>query len=83
MSETFQKPNKKNINLIGFKIGAIFNQINKIINKTELEYFIDYSNQFDALYPLLNPTAYMKMPHGTVNKAKKRAKTLLEVLKAT
>ena len=81
MSETYQKPNKKNINLIGFKIGAIYNQINKLITKNELKCFIDYSNQFDALFPLLNPTAYMKMPHGTVNKAKKRAEILLKALK--
>jgi len=69
----------RNVELIGLKIGKIFKLINDFITKDELRRFINYTNQFDALFPILNPTAYMKMPYGMVNKAKKRAEILLKV----
>lgn len=80
MNEKNQNIKSLELKLIGLKIGAIYEHINMFINKDELENFIDYSKQFDAIFPLINPTAYMKMPNGMVDKARKRAKLLLNLL---
>ena len=64
---------------IASKINFAFEFIKANFDKEELKEFLDYVEQVDTVLPLVNPEAWDNH-YQDIEKAKKRVKTLLDII---
>ena len=66
---------------LAFRLNFIFEFVQNLFSEEELKEFLDYIEQVDTTLPLTNPTLWDNHYHD-IDKARKRVKALLVVMKA-
>lgn len=68
-------------NEIGKKINRAVKTIKKTFTEKELEDFIEYIGEAEAIAPLITFQRWQELPSDACDEAKKRAELLLEIKK--
>lgn len=72
---------KNELNNIGNRINLCISIVETTISIEELNEFQKYIDEQEAIFPLLNPTAYMAGGSDALSLANKRVKALKNLLK--
>lgn len=66
---------------VGTRINDAYEFIQNTLSQEDLEAFLAYCGNLEALGPLINPTAFLGTgAFGQIDKARDRARTLLEIV---